>query len=149
VARKTKAKAKAKPLFPPAPRGMKGRDAELATLVRTIAHTAPTRLALVGTGGSGKSMLAAALGHALVDRFEGRIDWFRVGAWDYRTLVEMLALRFGTTRERSEAAFALRAFLARGERLVVLDNHEDDAAMARLLDALAGAGATFVITARR
>src|SRR4029077_11166694 len=39
--------------------------------------------------------------------------------------------------------------LSREERLVVLDNHEDDAAMARLLEALAGTKATFLITARR
>jgi hypothetical protein len=38
---------------------------------------------------------------------------------------------------------------AGGERLIVLDNHEDDRAMGRLLDALADTPATFVITARR
>jgi hypothetical protein len=44
----------------------------------------------------------------------------------------------------------LRKFLASGpQRLIVLDNHEDDRAMERLLDALADASATFVITARR
>ena len=139
--------------FPHAPHGMKGRAGELATLARTVDETAPARLALVGSGGSGKSMLAAALGHELARtrRFDGRIHWFRVGAWDFRTLVEMLALRFGTSRERSKLVPELRAFLARGqgERLVVLDNHEDDAAMARLLDVLAETSATFVITARR
>ncbi|NVL83741.1 hypothetical protein, partial [Escherichia coli] len=36
-----------------------------------------------------------------------------------------------------------------GERLLVLDNHEDDRAMARFLDALSGTPATFIITARR
>ena len=68
--------------------------------MRTLEATAPARIALVGAGGSGKSMLACALGHRLARRFEGRLDWFRVGAWDFRTLVEMLALRFGTSRER-------------------------------------------------
>src|SRR6478752_9714780 len=47
--------------LPPPPRGLKGRATELATLAKTIEATAPTRLALVGAGGSGKSMLAAAL----------------------------------------------------------------------------------------
>jgi hypothetical protein len=62
----------------------------------------------------------------------------------------MLALRFGTTRERLGLVPGLRAMLERGgERLIVLDNHEDDRAMARLLDALAGTPATFVVTARR
>src|SRR5207244_6732266 len=113
--------------FPPVPRGLKGRAGELATLARTIEATAPARLALVGAGGSGKSMLACALGHRLARRFEGKIHWFRVGRWDFRTLAEMLALRFGTSRERGSLVPRLRAFLAsEGERLIVLDNHEDD-----------------------
>jgi hypothetical protein len=104
----------------------------------------------VGSGGSGKSMLACALGHRMAPRFGNRIDWFRVGAWDFRTLAEMLALRYGTSRERGALIPQLRAFLSRGgERLVVLDNHEDDRAMARLLQELAGTPATFIITARR
>jgi hypothetical protein len=44
----------------------------------------------------------------------------------------------------------LHEFLARGpQRLIVLDNHENDAAVARLFEALPDAQATFVITARR
>src|SRR5207244_8608184 len=136
--------------FPPVPRGLKGRAGELATLARTIEATAPARLALVGAGGSGKSMLACALGHRMARRFEGRIHWFRVGAWDFHTLAEMLALGFGTARSRDALVPRLRANLKRGgERLVVLDNHEDDRAMARLLDTLADTPVTFVITARR
>ena len=136
-------------LFPPPPRGLKGRSAELATLAATLEAAAPTRIALVGAGGTGKSLLAAALGYRLASRFERRLHWFRVGAWDYRTLLEMLALRFGTTRDRHRIVQGVRSFLSREERLLVLDNHEDDAAMARLLDALSGTKATFVITARR
>jgi hypothetical protein len=77
------------------------------------------------------------------------VHWFRVGAWDFRTLAEMLAIRFGATRERGLLIPALRDRLGGEERLIVLDNHEDDQAMARLLEALAGTSATFVITARR
>lgn len=139
--------------FPPAPRGLKGRARELATLDAMIEATAPARLALVGSGGSGKSMLACALGHRFMSRggrFGDRVHWFRVGAWDFHTLTEMLALGFGTPRARDTIVRDLRRFLTRGgERLVVLDNHEDDRAMARLLDALAGTPVTFVITARR
>src|SRR6185295_17218961 len=43
----------------------------------------------------------------------------------------------------------LRAFLSKREQLVVLDNHENDAATARLLSTLKDTRATFVITARR
>jgi hypothetical protein len=131
---------------------LKGRTAELRTLALTITQAAPTRLALVGSGGSGKSMLAAALGHRLKSFFEGRIEWFRVGAWDFATLTEMLALRFGTARGESSAerVQTLREFfVATGPRLVVLDNHEDDRATARLLDAFRDCPVTFVVTARR
>jgi hypothetical protein len=134
--------------FPPPPHGLRGREAELVVLERMIRKTAPARVAFVGAGGSGKSMLAAALAHRLNRRFSGGMHWFRVGAWDYRTLLEMLALRLGTTRERPGIVPALRRALDR-DCLVVLDNHEDDAAMARLLDALARTRATFLITARR
>jgi hypothetical protein len=128
---------------------MKGRSGELATLTRTIAATRPTRLALVGSGGSGKSMLAAALGYRLSGAFGGRVDWFRSGAWGFYTLSEMLALRFGTGRGEGRVR-RLQEFLARGpQRLIVLDNHENDTAVARLFEALPGCQATFVITARR
>jgi hypothetical protein len=128
---------------------MKGRSAELDTLARTIAATRPTRLALVGPGGSGKSMLAAVLGHRLRATFEGRVDWFRSGAWGYYTLSEMLALRFGTGRGEGRVR-RLQRFLSRGpQRLIVLDNHENDAGVVRLFEELSDAKATFVITARR
>lgn len=136
-------------IFPPRPLDLKGRSAEVETLARTILATRPTRLALVGAGGSGKSMLAAELGHRLHDAFEGRIDWFRSAAWGFHTLTEMLALRFGTGRGEGRVE-RLKRFLADGpERLIVLDNHESDAAVAQLFETFADARATFVITARR
>lgn len=136
-------------LFPPKPRALKGRRSELALLEQTIVRAVPTRLALVGPGGSGKSLLAAALGHRLAPFFQGRVHWFRVGAWDFRTLSELFALRFGTTRGDGRVRELRRYFRTRGPQLVVLDNHEDDRATARLLNAFAGTDATFVITARR
>jgi hypothetical protein len=128
---------------------MKGRSAELRTLAHTIAAARPTRIALIGPGGSGKSMLAAALGHRLRTAFGGRIDWFRSGAWGFYTLTEMLALRFGTGRGEGRVQ-RLRQFLSEGpERLIVLDNHEDDRAVERLFEAFGNTNATFIITARR
>jgi len=135
--------------FPPPPRALKGRRAELGTLTRTVLATAPTRLALVGPGGSGKSLLACALGHRLRRFFEGNVHWFRVGAWDFRTLSEMLALRFGTPRGDGRVRALRRFFRDGGPKLIVLDNHENDRATARLLEAFAKTPVTFVITARR
>jgi hypothetical protein len=71
------------------------------------------------------------------------------GAWGFYTLSEMLALRFGTGRGEGRVQ-RLQQFLSRGpQRLIVLDNHENDAAVARLFEAFPGSQATFVITARR
>jgi hypothetical protein len=136
-------------IFPPPPRGMKGRSAEVSTLARTILATRPTRIALVGSGGSGKSMLATALGHRLQAAFGGRVDWFRSARWGFYTLSEMLALRFGTGRGDGRVK-RLQEVLARGpQRLIVLDNHENDTAIERLFETFSDANATFVITARR
>lgn len=135
-------------IFPARPIGLKGRSAELRTLERTIHAARPTRIALVGPGGSGKSMLAAALGHRFRSAFGGRIDWFRSGAWGFHTLSEMLALRFGTGLSNGRVE-RLQEFLAGPERLIVLDNHEDDRAIERLFEAFAETNATFVMTARR
>ncbi|HEY3592814.1 MAG TPA: ABC transporter ATP-binding protein [Polyangiaceae bacterium] len=137
-------------LFPPKPKNLRGRSGELAALVREISPRESRRFALVGQGGSGKSVLACALGHRVASMFRGHVHWFRVGAWDARTIGEMLAMRFGTTCERSRLFPALSRHMAeRGPMFVVFDNHEDDRAMARVLDELRDAKATWIITARR
>src|SRR5688500_9283671 len=146
---KTAARKPPHSIFPPRPVGMKGRSGELNTLARTILAARPTRVALIGPGGSGKSMLAAALGRRLWTAFGGRVDWFRSASWGFYTLSEMLALRFRTGRGDGRVQ-RLQEFLARGpQRLTVLDNHENDAAVARLFEAFRDCQATFVITARR
>jgi hypothetical protein len=133
--------------LPPRPR-LKGRRAELATLDAALAGGEVTRLALVGGGGSGKSVLAAALARRIKARYPGGVAWFRVGDWDHRTLLQMVALRLGAPRE--PLVESVREALARGgPKLLVLDNHENDRATARFLDALAGTPVTWLITARR
>lgn len=137
-------------VFPPRPASLRGRGRELETLAAALrdAHAQPARIALVGTGGSGKSTLACALGHHVAREFDGGIHWFRVGAWDTRTLLGMLAIRFGAGR--SPALPAIRRRLrALGRTLIVLDNHEDDHAVAALLDGLRREPVTWIITARR
>jgi hypothetical protein len=137
-------------LFPPRPVGLKGRAAELSTLARAIDPARPRRVALVGQGGSGKSMLACALGHRVRRAFRGQVHWFRVGAWDARTMAEMLAIRFGTPRDRHALYPGLCRYMSANRPMfIVLDNHEDDRAMARFLDRLRSAEVTWVITARR
>jgi hypothetical protein len=133
--------------FPPRPARLVGRERELDWLVATLGH-GPTRVALVGAGGSGKTTLAAELGHRVARRFPGGVHWFRVGAWDERVLAQMIALRL---RLRSSGFRNVARALSHGpKRLLVLDNHENDAATAALLDAIGdSASVSFVITARR
>lgn len=140
----------ARAFFPPFPSGLKGRHRELGTLARIAAPDGRAKLALVGTGGSGKSMLACALGHRMVKHFPGGLHWFRSGPWDARTLGEMLAIRFGTSRVGAGLFPALRRdFASRAPMFVVLDNHENDRAICRFLNELPDAPVTWVITARR
>ncbi|HEY4186213.1 MAG TPA: hypothetical protein VGP07_14145 [Polyangia bacterium] len=141
-------------MFPPKPDSFRGRDPELKTLARICRASASQRLALVGTGGSGKSTLACALGHHVSSRYPGGIEWFRVGGWDQQTLLDMVAIRLriprGVDRDRAWRIENLRRHLAaRGPMLIVLDNHEDDRAMAKFLNALGGLTVTWVLTARR
>ena len=145
-------------LFPPRPEpsSFKGRAAELRTLAAACRRPGAdrVRLALIGPGGCGKSALAAALGHRLRALHPGGIEWFRIGAWDHQTLLDMLAIRLGIPLRarfaRDQQLADMRAHLAARERtLIVLDNHENDAATARLLGALADAPVTWVLTARR
>lgn len=110
----------------------------------------PAKIALVGAGGSGKSTLACALGHRLGPAFGGRVHWFRIGAWDVRTLAAMMALRFGVSAHGRDPLRPVRQFLVdAGPSLIVLDNHEDDRSTAALLDGLRAAPVSWVVTARR
>jgi hypothetical protein len=132
----------------PAPPRLRGRRTELATLEAALSRGALTRLALVGGGGSGKSVLAASLAHRLRPRFPGGAAWFRVGNWDHRTLLQMVALALGVPRDPL-ADSVRRGLEARGPMLIVLDNHENDRAMTRFLDALEDAPVVWLLTARR
>jgi hypothetical protein len=141
---------RASTVFPPQPPSLRGRAHELRTLATAVRAAHPTKIALVGAGGSGKSTLACALGYRVARRFPGGLHWFRVGAWDARTLAQMLAIRLGIPHARPALLRDVaRHLAARGDALVVLDNHEDDRAVASLLDALRDAPVTWIVTARR
>lgn len=140
--------------FPPRPDPFRGRSAELQTVAAAIRSGLHPRLALVGGGGSGKSTLAAALGHRLRRDHPGGIEWFRVGGWDHQTLLDMLAIRMkvslgGPNARDRRLAHLRQHLLDRGRTLIVLDNHESDRAMARLLAALDGVPVSWLLTARR
>ena len=125
-----------------------GRAAELRALAARLQTNAIQRLALVGGGGSGKSVLACAVGHKVARSFPGGAHWFRIGAWDASTLLEMLARRLGVAGEDRVAAVSAELH-RRGRTLIVLDNHESDRALAKFLDQLRACPVTWLITARR
>jgi hypothetical protein len=62
----------------------------------------------------------------------------------------MLAIRFGTLRDRRRRYAEIRRFLAsQGPALVVLDNHENDGAVATILNELQDVPVSWLLTARR
>jgi hypothetical protein len=125
-----------------------GRAAEMRALSARLQGGAIHRLALVGGGGSGKSVLACAVGHRVAKDYPGGAHWFRIGGWDASTLMEMLARRLGVAGDDRVAVVAAELH-RRGRTLVVLDNHESDRALARFLDSLRACPVTWLITARR
>ncbi|HEY0712613.1 MAG TPA: hypothetical protein VGF45_08065, partial [Polyangia bacterium] len=136
-----------KPFFPPRPARFVGRSGELRAIRARLA-SGIDRLALVGGGGTGKSLLACALGHRIRAQYPGGAHWFRVGAWGTTTLFEMLARRLGLhSGDRRDAI--VEHLSARGRTLIVLDNHENDRALARFLEALRPCPVTWIVTARR
>src|SRR3569832_1281973 len=141
-------------MFPPKPDPFRGRVSELRVLARLCRVPAPRGRALGGSGGICNSSVAGAGGHQGRAFFPGGIEWFRVGGWDQQTLLDMLAIRMriarGADRVRAWRIENIRRHLTeRGPTLIVLDNHEDDRAMVKLLNALGDAPVTWLLTARR
>lgn len=134
--------------FPDFPSSFRGRTRETRLLSALIRAQHPATIALVGGGGSGKTTLAAALGHRLRKHFDGRLFWLRIGDWDRWTVAELMALQLGA-RGPGSAIRRLRRALGGADTLVVLDNHESDAVTSTLLNDLRGLPVTWIITARR
>lgn len=134
--------------FPPVPTTLKGRTTELRALQHRLTDGRIARLALIGGGGSGKSLLACAIGHRLRSHFTGGLVWLRVGGWDTHTLLQMFARKVGVDPATGVRGLR-RALRPLGPVLIVLDNHENDRAMARFLDEMDLPNVVWLITARR
>lgn len=119
-----------------------GRDAELGHLEELLA--AERLVTLTGTGGCGKTRLAAELGARLVDRFPGGVWWCELAARGGEGSVALtLATLLGVQDQPGpDLVAAVAARLATmGPALVVLDNAE------HVLDGAAAAVATLMTVA--
>lgn len=102
---------------------MVGRDAtvrELCDLLRV--HRFVT---VVGAGGMGKTTVALAAAHALLDEFDGAVLFIDLGAISRGDLVEVaIATGLGIEARPNSAAADLLSFLIGKRMLLVLDNCE-------------------------
>ena len=121
-----------------------GREAELEALVSIVRDQGTRLVTLVGPGGIGKTRLALALGHALLESFIDGVWFVDLGAiTDPERFETSLAVAVGATDE-------LDAHLRDRRSLLILDNFEQLVAaadsVARLLASCPGI--TCVVTSR-
>ena len=109
--------------LPPALARMVGRD----DTVRTIAADLRTDrfVTIVGPGGMGKTTVAVAVAHAMLDEFAGKVSFVDIGAiTDPGQLAATVASTLGLTIQSAAALAILMAFLGKTRMLLVLDNCE-------------------------
>ena len=109
-----------------------GRDREVAELSEKL--MANRLLSVVGPGGVGKTTVAVAVAHGLLQTFDGAVRFIDLGALADASLVpRTLASLFGLTVHAPDPVNSLVALLRDQRMLVVLDNCE------HVIDAAAGA----------
>ena len=102
---------------------MIGRDGELRLLVDTV--TSSAAVTVVGAGGVGKTLLAAAVGRSLAKHFRGGVCtvWL-ADLYDPDLVLAEVSAAVAQTRSGSDGAAGLIEWLADREMLLVLDNAE-------------------------
>jgi predicted ATPase/DNA-binding winged helix-turn-helix (wHTH) protein len=109
--------------LPPCLARMAGRDEAVRTLTAQLLER--RFVTVLGPGGIGKTTVAVAAGHALLDPFEGAVRFVELGsltdpAWVAPTVASML----GVPIQSEDALEHLQAFLQDKRVLLVLDNCE-------------------------
>lgn len=102
---------------------MVGRADSVLTLLSQLA--AGRFVTVVGAGGIGKTTVAIAAGHELIEAFFGAVHFVDLGALGDPTLVaQSLAAMLGLTVRSDDHAAALVAYLRDKRVLLILDNCE-------------------------
>jgi predicted ATPase len=115
--------------LPPRLARMAGRDETVRTLVAQLVDH--RFISVIGAGGIGKTTVAVAVGHALLDDFGGAVHFVELGTLtDPAHVAATVASTLGVPMHASEALESLRVFLQDKRVLLVLDNceHVADAA---------------------
>jgi predicted ATPase/DNA-binding winged helix-turn-helix (wHTH) protein len=112
--------------LPPRPRALVGRARELSELRELLLADEKQIVTIAGIGGSGKTRLAVAVAHALLEEFPGGVFLARLaGISDPASLLPMIAEAAGVTGQ-SELPLArvVATRLGSEPTLLVLDNFE-------------------------
>ncbi|WGD50310.1 winged helix-turn-helix domain-containing protein [Bradyrhizobium sp. CB1650] len=119
--------------LPPLLTRMVGRDETVRALLSQM--TARRFVSIVGPGGVGKTTVAVAVGHALLDAFQGAVVFVDLGALtDPRLVATAVASSLGVTTSSQDPMLGLLGFLRDRRTLLILDSCE------HLIDAAAQLG---------
>jgi predicted ATPase/DNA-binding SARP family transcriptional activator len=124
--------------LPPQPRALVGRARELSELRELLLADQKQIVTIAGIGGSGKTRLAVAVAHALLDEFPGGVFVVRLaGISDPASLLPMIAEAAGVTgQSKLPLARVLATRLGSEPTLLLLDNFEQLVAGAAILSEL-------------
>lgn len=124
--------------LPPQPRALVGRARELSELCELLLADQKQIVTIAGIGGSGKTRLAVAVAHALLDEFPGGVFVVRLaGIGDPASLLPMIAEAAGVTgHSKLPLARVLATRLGSEPTLLVLDNFEQLVVGAAILSEL-------------
>jgi predicted ATPase/DNA-binding SARP family transcriptional activator len=124
--------------LPPQARVLVGRARELSELRGLLLSDQKQIVTIAGIGGSGKTRLAVAVAHALLDEFPGGVFVVRLaGIGDPASLLPMIAEAAGVTgQSKLPLARVLATRLGSEPTLLVLDNFEQLVAGAAILSEL-------------
>jgi predicted ATPase/DNA-binding winged helix-turn-helix (wHTH) protein len=136
--------------LPPPLARMTGRDEAVRALVAQLLEH--RFVSVVGAGGIGKTTVAVAVGHALLDDFGGAVRFIELGSLtDPALLAATVASTLGMHVQADDALPSVHAFLHDKRVLLVLDNceHLVDAAASLAEHLFLGAPRVHLLTTTR